>query len=245
MTQKTWEHNLGYNTVLRQELRSLLASPSTAASSSSTTAIPSTATSNRIDSALKKMRGLKRKLMELHANSIESVEMMTARVNHLDAIPSTMLHPDYDDWSNKRLSLHLTDYFLRSNPPLKDSAQILAQDEEISALVDHHIWAQLGKIEDGLRGNNVNEALKWSGENRSALKKVKVRLPSSSLHCSCSKWTDASSLMLRSSHLSSLHFIYKLSSNYVDDKVIRKRLNTLRRIYLLPLSPIGMNLECN
>lgn len=211
-TQKTWEYNLGPTSAFKKDLSELFA-----ASTSDRSVEATAARTQTIDSMLGKMRGLKRKLSELSTQSIASNEVATRRLNHLRALPESMNSPEYAGWASTRLSQQLTDYFLRSNPPLKESAQALAKEQGIEALVDDNIWSELARVEDGLRDRRLEEGLKWTGENRSSLRKSKVSGSSSLFAGGFNSDLDLSSHRLNS------RYTYKLSLNYAElDRMLRQ-----------------------
>jgi macrophage erythroblast attacher len=127
---------------------------------------------------LSRMKGLKRKLLEFERETFEIERILNSRLKHLNDLPDNLdcNSLDYEEWSNKRLSHHLVDYMLRStNPPLKKSAQTLAKEENVQDLVDEELWEEMTKVETALRDKKVEQVLSWVGENRTALKKLKVR----------------------------------------------------------------------
>lgn len=183
---------------------------------------------------LGKMRGLKRKLSELSTQSATAIHIALTRLNHLVALPESMKSPEYPDWARKRLSHHLTDYFLRSNPPLQETARTLAREQGIEEMVDGETWQELAKVEDGLRAQRLEEVLKWTGENRTALKKAKVSSTKARRHQGSS--ADSCGHAVYSRH-SNLRSISKPSLNSVAVNRSRLRLPTQRRISLLQRWP--------
>ena len=164
MTQKTYEHNLGPASSFQRELDELL----------------SKLDSGNIDSLkvvegmLSRMKTLKRKLSELETQSKSTISITKSRLNYLNSIPTSIDSPSYPTWSQKRLSTHLVDYFLRSSPAYKNSAEKLIQEEDVGEFVDVALWRELSIAEDGLREKKLAGALVWVGENRVALKRIKV-----------------------------------------------------------------------
>lgn len=127
-----------------------------------------------LDGMITRMRGLKRKLADLEGQSNRAVRVVQARLDHLAALPDAIDSPEYPAWARKRLSHHLVDYLLRANPPLRHTAQELAREEGIQDLVDDELWEEMAKVERGLEEGRLDEVLSWVGENRTALKKIKV-----------------------------------------------------------------------
>ena len=129
----------------------------------------------RVDAMMARMRTLKRKLADLGTQSDRALRVAQARVDHLAALPDSIQQPEYAPWARRRLSHQLVDYFLRANPPLKDTARLLADHEGIADLVDDDLWDDMAKVERGLDEHRLDDVLSWVGENRTALKKLKVR----------------------------------------------------------------------
>ncbi|KAJ8296041.1 Protein FYV10 [Rhodotorula toruloides] len=173
-TQKTYEHNLNPSSTFQKDLDALLRS----AASSSASLDPSTRAEmlKSVDSMLARMRILKRKLGDLKGQNDKAVRVVQTRLDHLSALPDSMDSPAYSPWARKRLAHQLVDYFLRSTPPLKESARELAREEGIEELVDTEVWDELGRVEKGLEEKRLDEVLAWVGENRTALKKLKSPL---------------------------------------------------------------------
>ena len=175
VTSKTYEHNLGgTSSAFQRDLDDLLRK---SAASASVPVAPDAQADmlKSVDSMLSKMRGLKRKLSELSTQSDAAVHVARTRTSYLASVPESMDDAAYKPWARQRLSHHLADFFLRSTPPLKGSALTFAKEERIEELVDFELWAELAKAESGLREGRLDEVLAWTGENRTALKKAKVR----------------------------------------------------------------------
>ncbi|GAA6052403.1 hypothetical protein JCM3770_000225 [Rhodotorula araucariae] len=174
-TQKTYEYNLQPASTFATDLDSLLAA--TAANADRPLADGQRADMLKsVDQMLARMRGLKRKLADLHSQSTRALDVALARIDHLAALPDSIDSPQYPPWARRRLSHQLVDYFLRANPPLKDTARALAREEGIEDLVDDELWDEMAKVERGLEHNRLDEVLAWVGENRTALKKLKSPL---------------------------------------------------------------------
>ncbi|GAA5905337.1 glucose-induced degradation complex subunit FYV10 [Sporobolomyces salmoneus] len=174
-TAKTYEYNM---TQLEKELDQVLVRTAKAASSESSQLDPTQrqAVSKSVESMLSRMRGLKRKLVELEKQTESTNQIVKTRLDHLGAVPPTVEHATYPAWAKKRLSHHLVDYMLRASPPLKESARVLAQEENVEDLVDSELWDEMGKVETALAEKKLDEVLSWVGENRTALKKLKSPL---------------------------------------------------------------------
>lgn len=57
------------------------------------------------------------------------------------------------------------------------SAALLAEEGNISSLIDSNIFKAAGKIVEGLRSHDCSLALEWCSENASKLKKVMPCIP--------------------------------------------------------------------
>lgn len=169
MTQKTYEHNLSSSSTFQRELNELLSKLSSVESTEL-----NLESIKVIDGMLNKMKSLKRKLLELEIQSNSIIQITKTRLNHLGSIPTSYEAPQYDTWAQRRLSTHLVDYFLRSQPSSKKSAMKLIEEERVGEFVDIGLWKELSTAEDGLRERKLGGALVWVGENRTALKKMKV-----------------------------------------------------------------------
>lgn len=169
LTQKTYEHNLGPGSSFQKELDELLRRCQGATSAAESAELLAT-----VDGMLARMRGLKRKLHDLDTQSTRAVHVASSRLSHLAQLPATMEDLAYASWSRRRLSSHLADYFLRATPMMKASALSLAKEEQIVELVDVELWEELAVGEEGLRARRLDQVLTWVGENRTALRKLKV-----------------------------------------------------------------------
>ncbi|ORY73266.1 CTLH/CRA C-terminal to lish motif domain-domain-containing protein [Leucosporidium creatinivorum] len=182
VTQKFYEHNLGPTSTFQRDLDDVLRKSAVASSSTSSADTPDGGAAQRaemlktVEGMLTKMRNTKRKLAELSAQSAAATQVASARLDHLAALPDSSDAAGYPAWARKRLSHQLSDYFLRSTPPLKRSAAVLAREEGIEELVDVELWEELAKAEKGLREGRLEEVLSWVGENRTTLKKMKSTL---------------------------------------------------------------------
>jgi hypothetical protein len=176
-----------------------------------------------VDGMLSKMRGLKRKLSDLSNQSSTATSVATTRLSHLSSLPESIEAPAYPAWARRRLSHQLTDYFLRSTPPLKDSAMALAKEEGIDELVDLQLWEELAKAENGLRQGRLEEVLGWVAENRTALRKMKV----SSARSACSGSWGLTLILY--SHLSSSRSTSKRTSSFAGLVPSLLRLPTPKR----------------
>ncbi|KAM0788530.1 hypothetical protein ACM66B_001658 [Microbotryomycetes sp. NB124-2] len=176
-TLKTFEYNLGPQSSFQRELDDLLRKTAATATASSTSSGQHDPESlKKVDALLSKMRGLKRKLSELATQSGEASDCARARVEYLARVPPTTDDPGYSKWSRTRLSYHLTDYMLRSSPPLTRTAKVLATEQNVQKLVDFGLWSELHKAQDGLRQHKLDQVLSWVNDNRVALRKSKSSL---------------------------------------------------------------------
>ncbi|GAA5938489.1 glucose-induced degradation complex subunit FYV10 [Sporobolomyces koalae] len=175
-TAKTYEYNLqqlqkDLDQVLQNSARAAAAAPAQPLDPDQRDAVLKS-----VDAMLSRMRGLKRKLVDLERQTQLTTDMINARIQHLDAVPPTLEHESHAPWARTRLSHHLVDYMLRSSPPLKHSARVLAREEHVEHLVDTELWDEMAAVEDALARENLEQVLNWVGENRTALKKLKSPL---------------------------------------------------------------------
>ncbi|GAA5836001.1 hypothetical protein JCM9279_002161 [Rhodotorula babjevae] len=175
-TQKTYEYNLQPASTFAQDLASLLSTTALHAHDPALSDAQRADMLARVDAMMARMRTLKRKLADLGTQSDRALRVAQARVDHLAALPDSIQAPEYAPWARRRLSHQLVDYFLRANPPLKDTARLLADHEGIADLVDDDLWDDMAKVERGLDEHRLDDVLAWVGENRTALKKLKSPL---------------------------------------------------------------------
>ncbi|GAA5967178.1 hypothetical protein JCM11641_000464 [Rhodosporidiobolus odoratus] len=174
-TQKTYDYNLNPTSTFSKDLDNLLATVALNPTLANTPQGNHSALKS-IDQMLTRMKGLKRKLGDLQAQSHKAVDVAQKRINHLAALPQTIQDPAYPAWARKRLSHQLVDYMLRADTPFSETAKVLAREEGIEELVDADLWQDMAKVERGLAQKKLDEVLSWVGENRTALKKLKSPL---------------------------------------------------------------------
>jgi macrophage erythroblast attacher len=90
-------------------------------------------------------------------------------LNSIESVSSQ----EYDNWSKLRLSHLLVDYLSRNG--FNETANLLSKDPNIYDLVDTNIIESTQKIQKSLKKRSCQEALKWCSENKSVLKKHKVK----------------------------------------------------------------------
>ncbi|KAL1918931.1 uncharacterized protein VTP21DRAFT_2312 [Calcarisporiella thermophila] len=130
-----------------------------------------------IDTMVMRLQGLKRKLNEVKTEEATYTSRCKVRLDRLQELTTiaTVNSPEYSRWSRTRLNRVLVDYMLRRG--YKESAQKLAQDENIEALVDIELFLQSKKVEEALIARrSCTEALQWCSENKSSLRKMKSTL---------------------------------------------------------------------
>lgn len=141
-----------------------------------------------LDAMIAKMRGVKRKLAACAEEEGRLCRQAEARVAHLAELQSlrTVDEVRYEVWSRQRLDRLLVDYLLRHG--YNDSATELAREKGLQELVDTETFVQMSRIQESLRGGNVQEALSWCQENKKELRKMEVSLFFLPVHChpSCS-----------------------------------------------------------
>lgn len=180
---------------LEKELDQVLVKTAKAASTESSQLDPDQrqAVLKSVESMLSRMKGLKRKLVDLEKQTESANSIVKTRLDHLAAVPPTLEHASYPAWAKKRLSHHLVDYMLRASPPLKESARVLAKEERVEDLVDTELWDEMAKVETALSEKKLDQVLSWVGENRTALKKLKARRGFQTLRADSAKLTCCSS----------------------------------------------------
>ncbi|TYI86806.1 hypothetical protein E1A91_D04G091800v1 [Gossypium mustelinum] len=123
-----------------------------------------------LTSLVSRLQGIKRKLEEgSHAENLQA-HRCRARLDHLDSADAENL----SEWNNVRLKRVLVDYMSRMS--YYDSAMKLAESSNIQELVDIDVFQEAKKVIDGLRNQEVGPALAWCADNKSRLKKSKLRL---------------------------------------------------------------------
>lgn len=171
-TQKYWEYNTSATSSFSKELASLLTGPS-----------PTTASSDEddqaeqlalIDSLLSKARSMKKKLTALSTETTATLHVLSTRLTYLLSLPTSSSSSSYPDFARTRLSALLADHFLRSSPPLLQSARRLAEEEQVGERVDWGLWEECWSVEKDLSEQKVGKALEWCQENKGALRKLKV-----------------------------------------------------------------------
>ncbi|KAI1920158.1 GID complex subunit containing RING finger motif [Ophidiomyces ophidiicola] len=128
-----------------------------------------------LDTMIARMQNLKRKMETLHDEEKKIATQSQKRLQHIQnlyQIPS-LADVKYEQWSRTRLNRLLADHMLRSG--YLESAKQLAQDKDISDLVDIDVFVQCQRIGESLHRGETKDALQWCGENKVALKKVQSR----------------------------------------------------------------------
>lgn len=127
-----------------------------------------------LDTMIARMRGVKRKLTA-HAEEEARLHSQTAaRIAHLDDLYTMSSVDDvrYEGWSRQRLDRLLADYLLRHG--YNDTAAQLAEEKNITNLVDVDTFVNLSRIRESLLDGTVSDALVWCAENKKELRKMEV-----------------------------------------------------------------------
>ncbi|OAA76242.1 CTLH, LisH motif protein [Akanthomyces lecanii RCEF 1005] len=129
-----------------------------------------------LDAMLARMRGVRRKLTA-HAHEEERLHTQAAaRIIHLDQLYAMHSAEDvkYEAWSRRRLDRLLADYLLRHG--YNESAEQLARERGMEALVDVETFKSMSRIREALLGGSITEALAWCTENKKELRKMESKL---------------------------------------------------------------------
>ncbi|KAI3641934.1 hypothetical protein MIR68_000044 [Amoeboaphelidium protococcarum] len=128
-------------------------------------------TQDGIDSAISRLKTLKRKLSECQAEEQKFIKRVQIRSKHLTQIAEVQSMDDevYQQWTRTRLIRILVDYLLRKG--YFDAADALTNHYQVQEYVDVELFASTRKIEESLRNRSCTEALQWCVENKSHLKK--------------------------------------------------------------------------
>ncbi|KAI0656955.1 CTLH/CRA C-terminal to lish motif domain-containing protein [Cubamyces menziesii] len=136
------------------------------------------ATTKAIDGMIARVEGLKRKLSEMQESAGKpTLNVMRERLQHLgamEALESTNT-PEFTRWADIRLDRWLVDWSLRNGK--EKTARKIAADQGIEKLVDIDLFSDIRRIEDALNRKSCTEALAWCSENKAALRKLKVLIP--------------------------------------------------------------------
>ncbi|KAM3511066.1 hypothetical protein MY11210_005293 [Beauveria gryllotalpidicola] len=155
-------------------LKTLLKDAATAAASGRATQHDAL---RNLDAMLGRMRGVRRRLA-IHARDEERLHAQAAaRIVHLDQLYAVRGGPEdvaYEAWSRRRLDRLLADYLLRHG--YSESAEQLAKERGIEALVDVDTFKAMSRIREALLGGSIAEALAWCTENKKELRKMESKL---------------------------------------------------------------------
>ncbi|KAH7537330.1 hypothetical protein FEM48_Zijuj03G0081100 [Ziziphus jujuba var. spinosa] len=125
---------------------------------------------NHLNSLVSRLQGLKRKLEEGSRVEHLQAQRCRARLDHLESADAENL----SEWNNMRLKRILVDYMLRMS--YYDTAVKLAESSNIQDLVDIDVFQEAKKVIDALQNKEVAPALAWCADNKSRLKKSRVKL---------------------------------------------------------------------
>lgn len=117
---------------------------------------------------------------------------MRERLQHLGAVENmTSNGPEFTRWADTRLDRWLVDWSLRNgkertarkiakekNIEVRLCEKVAENDVNIAAyqtLVDIDLFTDIRRIEDGLKRHSCVDALTWCSENKTVLRKIKVR----------------------------------------------------------------------
>ncbi|KAJ3293588.1 GID complex subunit containing RING finger motif [Borealophlyctis nickersoniae] len=124
-----------------------------------------------LDGMVDRLRNLKRKLSDIKAEETYYVQRTKARLDHLAELTSIESSDSaaYARWSKTRVDRILADYMLRKG--YTQTAEKLAKESDIEALVDIELFARSRRVEDALQRHSCQECLQWCADNKSSLRK--------------------------------------------------------------------------
>lgn len=115
-------------------------------------------------------------------STLNRLEDRTKHLNDLHNIQSTA-SPSFEDWCRTRLDRMLVDWLLRKGH--FQSAEMLARTRQIENYTELNLFTEMARIEASLSGytqedgsyieRSCGPTLAWCSENKSALRKIKVR----------------------------------------------------------------------
>ncbi|CAH9065459.1 unnamed protein product [Cuscuta europaea] len=151
--------------IIEKEVSSVISGVGDAAESD----ITSDEATQRLNSLVSRLQGLKRKLEE--GSQIEDMQAQRcrARLDHLESMDAENLSV----WNRNRLNRILVDYMLRMS--YYDTATKFAELSNIKELVDIDVFYEAKKVIDALHNKEVAPALAWCAENKARLKKSKSK----------------------------------------------------------------------
>lgn len=184
-------HKIAQRIVERESsslLPTLKATANADASSSPSTSsanVGPTQTLSAIDTMIKRMENLKRKLATLQVEETMLHKQSRARLEHVQQLHEIKSVADvkYDEWSKVRLNRLLVDYLLRCG--YTESAKNLAKAHGIEELVDIEASVAASKIIKSLEECRTSECLAWCADNKASLKKMNVSVCIDTVSHSC------------------------------------------------------------
>jgi macrophage erythroblast attacher len=121
------------------------------------------------------------------------------RYRHLATVESdSVSEAEYGQWAEKRLDRWIVDWALRNGK--EKTARMIAQHKGVEVrvsvrlhlgvinsrdqtLVDIDLFMDIRRVEDALGRQSCTDALAWCSENKTALRKIKVRIPRRAVRC--------------------------------------------------------------
>ena len=118
-----------------------------------------------------RLSGLKRKIEAAHDEERNLQTQSRRRIEHLGELDTIQSLTDvkYEEWSRVRLNRLLVDYLSRMG--YQESAQALAKEKGIEALVDVDVFASCHRVEASLKRGSTVEALAWCREHSVLMRK--------------------------------------------------------------------------
>jgi len=120
------------------------------------------------------LESLKRRLQDVSKQEQEEASRVEARLRHMEALVRPHTSNSVIKWNEARIDTLLVDYLNRAG--YLDTAQLIAQEADITQLVDSHVFTDAQEVADALRARNCGPALAWCLANQGRLKKAKSHL---------------------------------------------------------------------
>lgn len=131
---------------------------------------PSSQDSSRVLAAIiERLQNLRERMIVLHESEQSYAEVMRARLTHMEHLTD----PDQSkSETDKRMQRMLIEFLLRQG--LSEIARKLANDGDISRLLDIELFVSSQRIVNNLKARNTEDCLNWCNKNKTLLRKNQV-----------------------------------------------------------------------